>query len=104
MQSSPQSENRLARARLTFTAEPADPVMGALVRLAEPAGVLSWIDAGMIPARVAGHLQRTDRTLGGALSRWRNNLRSAPDAAALPHTSVTGSACSAPARPDGQEN
>jgi DNA processing protein len=83
MQSSPQSENRLARARLTFTAEPADPVMGALVRLAEPAEVLSWIDAGMIPASVAGYLQRTDRTLGGALSRWRRNLRSAPDAAAL---------------------
>jgi DNA processing protein len=83
MHSSPQPGNRLARARLTFTADPADPVLGALLRLAEPAEILNWIDAGQIPAHVAGYLHRTDRTLGGTLRRWHSQLRDAPDAAGL---------------------
>jgi DNA processing protein len=81
MRSSPQAGNRLARARLTFTAEPADPVLGALLRVAEPGEVLRWIDADRIPAHVAGYLHRTDPALDGTLRRWHRQLRDAPDAA-----------------------
>jgi DNA processing protein len=84
MLSSPHLSSRLARALLTFAAEPADPVMGALLRIAaDPLKVLTWIDAGVVPATVARKLGQADWTLGGALSRWHTQLRGAPDSAAL---------------------
>jgi DNA processing protein len=83
MQSSPHLSDRMARALLTFAAEPADPVLGGLLRIASPAEILSWSDAEVIPASTAGQLGRTDRTLGGMLSRWHSRLRNAPDAAVL---------------------
>jgi DNA processing protein len=84
MLSSPHLSSRLTRALLTFAAEPADPVMGALLRIAaDPMKVLTWIDAGVVPAIVARKLGQADWSLGGALSRWHTQLRGAPDAAAL---------------------
>jgi DNA processing protein len=84
MQSSPHLTGRQARALLTFAAEPADPLLGALLRIAaDPLKVLSWIDVQAIPASVAGHLNRADWTLGGALSRWHSRLRHAEDALSL---------------------
>ena len=60
---------RLARARLTFLAEPGDTLLGALLRDLEPAEVLAAILAGRLPAGS----RRPDRDAGAvtrALRRW----------------------------------
>jgi DNA processing protein len=69
-------EQKLARAALTYLAEPADPALGALLGICEPAEVLAAIKAGMLPGTGPGCGDRpaSRRALEGALDRWRARL------------------------------
>jgi DNA processing protein len=81
----------LARAALTYLAEPADPALGALLEVCEPAEVLAAIKAGTLPAIKADALPATDltdnparrRALEAAFNRWRLRLPWLPDDAGL---------------------
>src|SRR5208282_6029883 len=48
------SEEKLARAALTYLAEPGDPALGALLGICEPAEVLAAIKADMLPGSGPG--------------------------------------------------
>jgi DNA processing protein len=83
----------LARAALTYLAEPADPALGALLEVCEPAEVLAAIKAGTLPSIEAGALPATEpgpvgsparrRALEAAFGRWRLRLPWLPDDAGL---------------------
>ena len=47
-------EQRLARAALTYLAEPADPALGALLAICEPAEVVAAVKADMLPGTGPG--------------------------------------------------
>jgi DNA processing protein len=69
-------EQKLARAALTYLAEPADPALGALLGICEPAEVLAAIKASMLPGTGpgCGDSPASQRALEGALGRWRARL------------------------------
>jgi DNA processing protein len=75
------SEQHLARAALTYLAEPADPALGALLEICDPAEVLAAIKAGTLPGTGSGYDDRPARrrALEAALSRWRLRLPWLPD-------------------------
>jgi len=76
-------EQRLARAALTFLAEPADPVLGGLIRDTDPAYVLRRIQDGGIPAGMAQALGLPGPALRRAVAVWRSRLGRLPDRARL---------------------
>ena len=78
---------RLARAGLTYLAEPGDPALGALLEVCEPAEVVAAIKAGQLPG--ACHAADAGRraALARALKRWRLRL---PD---LPGDDLVAGAC-----------
>ncbi len=69
-------EQKLARAALTYLAEPADPALGALLGICEPAEILAAIKAGMLPGTGpgCGDSPASRRALEHALGRWRARL------------------------------
>jgi len=69
-------EQKLARAALTYLAEPADPALGALLEICEPAEVLAAITAGMLPGTGpgCGDTPARRRALERALGRWGARL------------------------------
>jgi len=69
-------EQHLARAALTYLAEPGDPALGALLEVCEPAEVLAAIKAGTLPRAVPGGGDNPvrGRALEAALGRWRIRL------------------------------
>jgi DNA processing protein len=71
----------LARAALTYLAEPGDPALGALLEICEPADVLTAIKAGTLPGTGPGCGDRpaSRRALELALARWRTRLPRLPD-------------------------
>jgi DNA processing protein len=71
----PSDEERLARAALTYLAEPGDSVLGALLTVCEPAEVLATIKADTLPG-VLGTASRA--VLERALGRWRTRLPKLP--------------------------
>jgi len=73
-------EQHLARAALTYLAEPGDPALGALLETCEPAEVLAAIKAGTLPGTGPGCGGRPvrRRALEAALSRWSIRLPSLP--------------------------
>jgi DNA processing protein len=74
-------EQHLARAALTYLAEPADPALGALLEICEPAEVLGAIKAGVLPGSAAGCAggPAARHALERALGRWRIRLPWLPD-------------------------
>jgi DNA processing protein len=88
----PSGEVRLARAALTYLAEPGDPVLGALLAVCDPAEVLAAIKADTPPevsqfglvgqfgsVGQASQIGRAGRAaLGRALARWRIRLPKLP--------------------------
>jgi DNA processing protein len=77
-------EQNLARAALTYLAEPGDPALGALLDICEPAEALAAIKADMLPAGPGcGGTPASRRALGRALSRWRVRLPGLPDDAGI---------------------
>ena len=69
-------EQKLARAALTYLAEPADPALGALLGICEPAEVLAAIKAGVLPGTGpgCGDSPAGRLALERALGRWRARL------------------------------
>ena len=69
-------EQHLARAALTYLAEPGDPALGALLEICEPAEVLAAIKADALPANAArcGNGPAARRALDRALGHWRARL------------------------------
>lgn len=77
-------KQRIARAVLTYLAEPGDPVLGALLRACEPAEIVTAVTAGRIPAACSG-IRRAGGTseigrgwLEQAVGTWRNRLGGIP--------------------------
>jgi DNA processing protein len=73
-------EQRLARAALTYLAEPGDPALGALLGLCEPAEVLAAIKADRLPGTGpgCGDTAASRAALERALGRWRIRLSGLP--------------------------
>src|SRR5260370_29997301 len=67
------SEEKLARAALTYLAEPGDPALGALLGICEPAEVLAAVKADMLPGTGpgCGDSPASRAALERALGRWR---------------------------------
>ena len=74
------SAARLARAALTYLAEPGDPALGALLAICPPGEVLAAIKADLLPAigPGCGDTQASRAALERALSRWRVRLPCLP--------------------------
>ncbi|HEY2576382.1 MAG TPA: DNA-processing protein DprA [Streptosporangiaceae bacterium] len=68
---------RLARASLTYLAEPGDSLLGALLRCNEPTVVLAAISAGRLPAS-ANPPERDAGSVTRALSRWAARFADMP--------------------------
>jgi len=73
-------EQRLARAALTYLAEPGDPALGALLARCEPAEVVAAIKADLLPATGpgCGDSPASRKALERALARWRARLPGLP--------------------------
>ena len=73
--------DRLARAALTYLAEPGDPALGALLAICSPAEVLAAIKADMLPGTGpgCGDTPAGRAALDRALGRWRARLPGLPD-------------------------
>ena len=71
----------LARAALTYLAEPGDPALGALLEICEPAEILAAIKAGMLPGTrpECGDSPASRHALERAVGRWRTRLPWLPD-------------------------
>ena len=99
----------LARAALTYLAEPGDPALGALLEVCEPAEVLAAIKAGTLLSIKAGALPATApgpadsparrRALEAAFGRWRIRLPWLPDDAGLADARRDGIRLVCPADP-----
>jgi DNA processing protein len=78
-------DERLARAALTYVAEPGDPAMGVLLRTCTPAEIVAALVRGRAPAIPAGLGPGRDglTALGRALDRWAGRLGEAPAEPAL---------------------
>jgi DNA processing protein len=73
------SEDHLARAALTYLAEPGDSALGAMLGICEPAEVVAAIKAGMLPTGPGcGDNPAGRRALERALGRWRARLPGLP--------------------------
>src|SRR5580692_4988334 len=72
-------QDRLARAALTWLAEPADPQLTALLGVCEPAVVVAGIRQGIVPwpYQLDGAADLT--AMGHAMRRWRAQLPDLPD-------------------------
>jgi DNA processing protein len=70
----------LARAALTYLAEPGDPALGALLGICEPAEVVAAIKADMLPGTGpgCGDTPASRAALARALARWRARLPGLP--------------------------
>jgi DNA processing protein len=81
----PPGEQELARAALTYLAEPGDPALGALLDICEPAEILAAIRADLLPGIGPGCGDRpaTRKALERALGCWRARLSGLPDDSGL---------------------
>ena len=77
----PLDEEKLARAALTYLAEPGDPALGALLAICSPAEVLAAIKADMLPGTGpgCGDTPASRAALDRALGHWRARLPGLPD-------------------------
>jgi DNA processing protein len=94
---------RLARAALSYLAEPGDPALGALLAARDPAGVLSAIKAGTLPVLPGepGDPGRAAlaRSLARSLQRWRLRLPELPAPAQIAAATAGGTALACPGDP-----
>jgi DNA processing protein len=75
--------DRYARAVLSFLAEPGDQVLGALLRLLDPAEVVAAVSSPGRPETVLPAASRRITGVERAFERWREGLPQAPPAARL---------------------
>ena len=83
---SPQPDDlRQARAVLTYLAEPADPILGALLQVTGPCEILDAIRTGALPATLSQQLGAAHQArIGPALERWRWRMAAMPAMPAMP--------------------
>src|ERR1035438_968406 len=75
----PPEDHRLARAMLTYLAEPADPLLGGLLWVLDPAAALASIRSGTVPARAFAELDQPQASrVRPALARWQTQLPAVP--------------------------
>jgi DNA processing protein len=80
----PPDEQRVARAVLTYLAEPGNPVLCALLDISEPVDVVTAVTAGRVPGAVlaaasAGRIgQRDLAAVQRAIARWQKRLGGVP--------------------------
>jgi DNA processing protein len=79
------NEAALARAALTYLAEPGDPALGALLGICEPAEVVAAVKADMLPGTGpgCGDTPASRAALARALARWRARLPGLPSDAEI---------------------
>ena len=96
------SEEKLARAALTYLDEPCDPALGALLAICSPAEVLAAIKADMLPGTGpgCGDTPASRAALDRALGRWRARLPTLPHEERLADTSRDGIRLSCPGDTD----
>jgi DNA processing protein len=96
------NEEKLARAALTYLAEPGDPALGALLAICSPAEVLAAIKADMLPGTGpgCGDTPASRAALERALGRWRARLPMLPHEERLADTSRDGIRLSCPGDTD----
>jgi len=96
----PDDDQRVARATLTYVAEPADPVLGALLQVLSPVEVLASIRSGTVPARAARAVDQAQAAgLRPAPARWRSHLPRVPAGAALARHAAEGIRLICPGEP-----
>jgi DNA processing protein len=93
---------RVARAALTYLAEPADPALGALLEICEPAEILAAIKADMLPGTGpgCGDSPAGRKALQRALGRWRARLPGLPGDGDLARSCGDGIRLVCPGEPD----
>ncbi len=98
----PLSRDKLARAALTYLAEPGDPALGALLAICSPAEVVAAIKADMLPGTGpgCGDTPASRTALDRALGRWRARLPGLPDDERIADTSRDGISLTCPGDAD----
>ena len=76
-------QERLARAALSFLADPGDPALGALLRSCGPAETVAVVSSGSDPRAVLPAAGRDVPGIGRAFERWRARLGQVPPPARL---------------------
>jgi DNA processing protein len=96
------SERTLARAGLTYLAEPGDPALGALLGIASPEEILAAIKADMLPGTGpgCGDSPASRAALERALGRWRIRLSKLPSDAEIADACRGGIRLVCPENPD----
>ena len=99
------TKQALARAALTYLAEPGDPALGALLEICEPAEVLAAIKADTLPGTGpgCGDSPAGRRALERALGRWRTRLPHLPGDAEIAAACRDGVRLVCPADPEWPE-
>jgi DNA processing protein len=72
-------DQRLARAALTYLAEPGDRVLGPLLGSCDPAALVAGIRAGHLPEQVPALPGRRPDAISQAVRHWRARLAEVPD-------------------------
>ncbi len=94
-------EQRLARAALTYLAEPADPAAGFLLSACEPAEVLAAIKAGRIPAETRARATPAQAAaIAQAIACWHARSAQVPSPAELAAHDKAGIRLICPGDPD----
>jgi DNA processing protein len=96
------SERTLARAGLTYLAEPGDPALGALLGICTPEEILAAIKADMLPGTGpgCGDSPASRAALERALGRWRLRLPKLPSDAEIVGVCRGGIRLVGPEHPD----
>jgi DNA processing protein len=97
----PHGPDRLARAVLSFLAEPGDPALSALLRRCDPADVVAAVTSGRgsrtaLPAAPGREIPGLDR----AFDRWRARSGQIPSAARLAAWDRVGLRLACPGEPE----
>jgi DNA processing protein len=77
------TKDRLARTALSFLAEPADPVLGALLERCAPAEIVAALAAPGDARAALPDVGDSARSVGRAVARWRARLDQVPTTAQL---------------------
>ena len=77
------AKDRLARTALSFLAEPADPVLGALLECASPAEIVAAVSAPGDVRLTLPAIAEGAQSLGRAVARWRARLDQVPSTGQL---------------------
>ncbi|MGI8449808.1 MAG: DNA-processing protein DprA [Streptosporangiaceae bacterium] len=72
-------DSRAARATLTYLAEPADPLLGTLLRETDPCEIVAAIRSGAVPTAMSRRLNPAQQAgIRPSLARWRTRLAVIP--------------------------